>query len=114
VTWCVGDGSEAGEDVEAEVAAAFAAFVVSFGQHGADRADEGVAVGGHADDVGAPANLAVEPLGGVVRPDLPPDLPGEGAEGEHVGPGGLEVLGHPAAVPAVRPSQRGDSTSGTC
>ena len=62
------DGSDAaaGEDVEAEVAAAFGPFVVLLGQHGADQADEGVAVGEDADDVGAPADLPVEPLGGVV------------------------------------------------
>jgi hypothetical protein len=43
----VGNGSDAatGEDVEAEVAAAFGPFVVLFGEDGADQADEGVAVG---------------------------------------------------------------------
>jgi hypothetical protein len=66
---------------------------VLLGQHGADQADQRVAVGKDADHVGAPADLAVEPLGGVVRPDLPPDLLEEGGEGEHVGPGGLQVLG---------------------
>ncbi len=62
-------------------------------EHGADQADEGVTVGEDADDVGAPADFAIEPLGGVVAPDLPPDLSGKGGDGEHVGPGGLEVLG---------------------
>jgi hypothetical protein len=33
-----------------------------FGQDGADEADEGVAAGEDADDVGAAADLAVEPL----------------------------------------------------
>jgi hypothetical protein len=63
----VGDGPEAaaGQDVEAEVAAAFGPFVVLFGEDGADQSDEGVAVGEDADDVGAPADLAVEPLAGV-------------------------------------------------
>ena len=42
---------------------------------------------------GPAADLAVEPLLGVVGPDLPPDLAGEGGEGEHVGPGGVEVVG---------------------
>src|SRR3954454_4523660 len=30
---------------------------------------------------------------GIVAPDLPPDLLGEGGEGQHVGAGGLQVLG---------------------
>jgi hypothetical protein len=34
-----------GEDVEAEVAAAFGPFVVLLGQHGADEADQGIAAG---------------------------------------------------------------------
>ena len=72
----VGDGGDAGagEDVEAEVAAAFGPFVVLFGQDGADEADQGVAVGEDPDDVGAPADLAVEPFLGLLRPDLAPDL----------------------------------------
>ena len=68
----VGDGSDAaaGEDVEAEVAAAFGPFVVLLGEDGADEADDRVAVGEDADHVGAAADLAVEPLGGVIAPDL--------------------------------------------
>jgi len=64
------------EDVEAEVAAAFGPVVVLFGQDGADEPGQGVAVGEDADDVGAAADLPVQPLGRVVRPDLPPDLLG--------------------------------------
>ena len=64
----------AGEDVEAEVAAAFGPFVVLLGQDGADEADQGVAAGEDPDDVGAAADLAVQPLLGVVGPDLPPEL----------------------------------------
>ena len=45
----------AGEDVEAEVAAAFGPFVVLLGQDGADEADEGVTGREDPDDVGAPA-----------------------------------------------------------
>jgi hypothetical protein len=48
------------EDVETEVAARFGPFVVLFGQHGADEADQGGAVGEDADDVGAPPDLLVE------------------------------------------------------
>jgi hypothetical protein len=55
-----GGDAGAGEDVEAEVAAAFGPFVVLFGQDGADEADEGVAVGEDADDVGSPAYFPVE------------------------------------------------------
>ena len=67
----------AGEDVEAEVAAAFGPFVVLFGQDSADEADQGVAAGEDPDDVGAAADLAVEPFLRVVRPDLAPELFGE-------------------------------------
>jgi len=61
----VGDGGQAasGEDVEAEVAAAFGPFVVLFGQHGADETDDGVAVGEDPDGVGTAADLFVEPFG---------------------------------------------------
>jgi hypothetical protein len=45
--------------VEGQVAAAFDPLVVLFGQHGADEAGDGVAVGEDADDVGAAADLAV-------------------------------------------------------
>ena len=55
------------EDVRAEVAAGFGPFVVLFGQHGADEADQGGAVGEDADDVGAPPDLLVESFLGVVR-----------------------------------------------
>ena len=56
---CEGEAG-AGEDVEAEVAAAFGPFVVLLGQDGADEADQGVAVGEDPDDVGAPADLPVQ------------------------------------------------------
>jgi hypothetical protein len=41
----VGGVAGAGEEVEAEVAAAFGPFVVLFGEDCADEADQGVAVG---------------------------------------------------------------------
>jgi hypothetical protein len=50
---------------------------VVFGQHRTDEADQGVAVGEDADDVGAAADLLVEAFLRVVRPDLAPDLLGE-------------------------------------
>ena len=52
-----------------------------------------VAVGEDADDVGAAADLPVEPFVGVVGPDLAPDLLGEGGEREDVGAGVVEVVG---------------------
>ena len=64
-----------------------------FGQHGADEADQGVAVGEDADDVGAAPDLFVESFLGVVRPDLAPDLFGKRGERQQVGAGGVEVLG---------------------
>src|SRR4028119_2325417 len=59
-----GRGAAAGEDVEAEVAAAFGPFVVLLGEHGADQADQGVAVGEDADDGGAPTGLRGGPCAG--------------------------------------------------
>ena len=75
----VGDLGEAafGEDVQADVAAQLGPFVVLFGEHGADQADQGGPVGKDADDVGAAADLAVQPFLGVVGPDLAPDGFGE-------------------------------------
>jgi len=51
-----------GEDVEAEVTAAFGPFVVLFGQDRADETDQGVTVGEDPDDVGAAADLPVQTL----------------------------------------------------
>jgi hypothetical protein len=85
-----GDQGEAGfgEDVEAEVAAAFGPFVVLFGEDGADEADQGVPVGEDANDGGATADLAVEAFLRVVRPGLPPDLLREAGEREDIVAGG--------------------------
>ena len=63
-----GGGSAAGEDFEAEVAAAFGPFVGLLGQDGADEADDRVAVGEDADGVGAAADLAVEAFDGYLEP----------------------------------------------
>ena len=81
------------EDVEAEVAAAFGPLVVLLGEDGADETDDRVAVGEDPDNVGAPSDLAVEPLGWVVGPDLAPDLLGEHGEREDVGARVVEMLG---------------------
>jgi hypothetical protein len=45
---------------------------VLFGEHGADEPDQGVTVAEDPDHVGAAPGLAVEPLLGVVQPDLAP------------------------------------------
>ena len=63
-----------------------------FGQHGADEADQGVAVGEDADDVGAAADLLVEPFLGVVGPDLAPDLLWEGGERQQIRPGRFQMI----------------------
>src|SRR3954451_21712222 len=88
----------------APMAAAFGPFVALLGEHGAQKPDQRVAVGKDADYVGAPADLAVERLAGVVGPDLPPDLCGKGGEGEHVGASGLHMLGRLSA--ACHPARR--------
>jgi hypothetical protein len=84
----------AGQDAEAGVAAAFGPFVVLFGQDGADEADQGIAAGEDPDDIGAAADLAVQPLLRVVGPDLPPEFLGEAGERQHVRAGCLQVLSH--------------------
>src|SRR5918994_7456920 len=86
-----GGGAALGEDVEADVAAGLGPFVVLLGEDRADEADQGVAVGEDADDVGAAADLPVEPLVGIVGPDLPPDRLREGGEGEDVRASRVEV-----------------------
>jgi hypothetical protein len=50
------------EDVEAEVAAAFGPFIVLFGEDCADEADQRIAVGEDADNVGAAPDLPVQSL----------------------------------------------------
>jgi hypothetical protein len=71
------DAAGFGEGFEAEVAALLGPFVVLFGQDGADEANDAVAVGEDADDVGAAADLSVEALVRVIGPDLLPDLFGK-------------------------------------
>ena len=63
--------------LEAEEAASFGPFVVLLGEDGADEAGDGVAVGEDPDDVGAAADLPVQPFLRVVGPDLAPDGFGE-------------------------------------
>ncbi len=96
----------AGEDVEAEVAAAFGPFVVLFGQDSADQADQGGAAGEDPHDVGAAADLAVQPFLRVVRPDLAPELLGEAGEGEHVGAGGVQVRSDIGQLPGTASRSR--------
>ena len=80
-----GVDSALGQDVQADVAAHLGPFVVLLGQDRTDQADQGIAAGEDPDDVGAAADLPVEPLLRVVAPDLPPDGLGEGGEGQDVG-----------------------------
>jgi hypothetical protein len=54
------------DNLESEVAPRFGQFVMLFGQYGAEMADQGVAVGEDADNVGATSDLFVEPFLGVV------------------------------------------------
>jgi hypothetical protein len=87
-------GAGAGQHVQGQVTAAFGPFVVLLGQDGADQADDRGAAGEDAHDVGAAPDLLVQPLVRVVAPDLPPELLGQGGEGEQVGAGGAGVGGH--------------------
>jgi hypothetical protein len=61
------NGAGFGEDVEAEVSAAFDQSDVSFGEDGADEADQGVTVREDPDDVGAAADFPVQTLGCSTR-----------------------------------------------
>jgi hypothetical protein len=78
-------GSGFAQDVQAEVAPGFGPFVVLLSQHGPDETDQGAAVGEDTDDVGAPTDLLVESLLGVVRPDLAPDLLGNAVKASRSG-----------------------------
>ena len=60
-----------------EVASAFGPFVGLFGQDGSHQADDGLAVGEDVHGVGAPPDLPVEALVGVVGPDLGPHPGGQ-------------------------------------
>jgi hypothetical protein len=56
------DRAGSSEDIKSQVAAAFDPLVMLFGQHGADEADDGGAVGEDTDDVGAAADFLVKSL----------------------------------------------------
>lgn len=91
-----GDDVEAGlgEDLESEVAAAFGSFIGLLGQDGTAESDDGITVGEDPDGVCAAADLSVESLVGVVRPDLLPEPFGEGCECQDVLTGYGEVRGN--------------------
>jgi len=88
-----GDGCAAhlGEDLQAHVAAGFGPFVVLLHEDRAGEADDGVAAGEDADDVGPAPQFAVQALLRVGGPDLAPGLPGHGGEGEQVFAGCRQV-----------------------
>jgi hypothetical protein len=60
------------ERIKTHVAPSAAPLVVLFGQHCADQANDGLSVGEDRYDVRSPADLTIESLLGIVRPDLPP------------------------------------------
>jgi hypothetical protein len=60
-----------GEDVDSEVTALFGPLVVLLGQDGADQPDQRCPVGEDADDVGAAADLPVQPFLGARRQSGP-------------------------------------------
>jgi hypothetical protein len=53
-------GAGSAQHIKSKVAAAFDPFVVLFGQHGADEANDSRAVREDSDDVGAAADLLIE------------------------------------------------------
>jgi hypothetical protein len=56
-----------GEDLGAHVAAGLGPFVVLLGQDRADKADDGLAGGEDADDIGPPAYFLIEALPGYLE-----------------------------------------------
>src|SRR5215210_3635453 len=70
--------------VVAEVAAADEPLVVLFDDDARCEPDERAVVGEDADDVGAPADLAVDPLERIRRAQLRPVVCREAVEGEQV------------------------------
>jgi hypothetical protein len=82
---------------------AFMTVVLLDGQH-RGQADQAAVVGEDPDDVGAPADLAVEALKRIGASDLAPVVRGEAVEGQDVVLGGLE---HPGDL-GQGALQRGD------
>jgi hypothetical protein len=74
------------------VAPAVGPFVVLFGEDGSDESDDRAPVGEDPDHVGAGAHLAVEPLVGIVGPDLAPHRSWERGEGQDLLAGCVEVV----------------------
>ena len=72
------------ERIKTHVAPSAAPLVVLFGQHRADQANDGLSVGEDRYDVRSPADLTIESLLGIVRPDLPPMGLREGGKGQGV------------------------------
>ena len=90
-----GDEGDAGtgQNVEAEVAAAFGPFVVLLGRNRTDETDQGVTGGEDPGDIGPPADFTVSAVPADCGPHLPPDLLREACEREHIGMGGVQVRG---------------------
>ena len=80
------------QDLKSEVASAFGPFIVLLGQYRTDQAGDGIAVGEDPHHIGAAADLFVQPLVGVIRPDLGPHVPRERGERQDLGPGAIEVI----------------------
>ena len=81
------------ERIETHVAPSAAPLVVLFGQHRTDQANDRGPIREDRHDVRAPADLPIEPLLGIVRPDLPPMGLRKGGKGQDVLGGILQQLG---------------------
>ncbi len=99
-----GSESSLGEAVEAHVAPCDGPLIVLLGEERADEADDGVAGGEDADDLGAAADLLVQPFLGVVGPDLAPMGFGEPDEGQDLTGGLVEEIEQLAET--IRPRYR--------
>ena len=83
--------------LDRQVAALDQPLVVLLGEQRADEPDHGVVVGEDPDDVGAAADLLVDPLQRVRGPQLGPVLGREAVEGDQVLLGRLEQARTPSA-----------------
>ena len=80
------------EDVKTEVTASLSPFVGLFCKDRPDEPDDRVAVWEDPNNISATANLAVQALVWVIRPDLLPHIFRERGEREDVSPGSIEVV----------------------
>ena len=99
----IGEGQDERHRLDREVAAADEPLVVLLGQQRAGEPDHGLVVGEDPDDVGAAADLLVDPLQRVGGPQLGPVLRGQQVERDQVLLGVPRAARRPSAPPSLEP-----------